>query len=87
MRYLEGYSLRRWTWEHFENQIEIKQGYHQWELDRVYNDQLELLSLERRKMVSEQDPNERKWLEVTILAGRFTRRMDEIQKRYPLCKK
>jgi hypothetical protein len=66
VRYLEGYSLRRWTWEHFENQLEIKQSCHQWELERVYNQQLELMSLERRKMVSGQDPKERKWLETIV---------------------
>lgn len=71
MRYLEGYSLRRWTWEHYENQLEVKLGYHHWELDRVHEEQLELMSLAKRKMVSEMDPNERKWLETIVWARRL----------------
>jgi hypothetical protein len=45
-----------------------REFHHQWQIDRVYEEQRELMSLERRKMVSEMDPGERKWLNCLIWA-------------------
>jgi hypothetical protein len=79
VRYLEAYSLRRWMWEHYENQLKKRLFWHEWEIERVYQEQMELMSLKDRKLVSEMDPDERKWLQVLILAERFRRRIEWVE--------
>lgn len=59
MRYLESYCIRRWLWGHYENQLKVRLFWHQWEIDRVHEEQLELMELQRKRLVSEMRHEER----------------------------
>jgi hypothetical protein len=43
-------------WGHYEKQLMKRELHHQWEYDRVIEEQQELMDLERRKIVSEEHP-------------------------------
>jgi hypothetical protein len=53
-------------WGHLETQIMKREKHHEWQLERVYEEQAELMDLQRRKIVSEEHPIVREKLVMTL---------------------
>lgn len=80
VKYSSSLSLRRWTWEHIEQQLKIRVGWHEWEVERVCEEQCGILRLRELQSVSRLDPDFKKWLEAVLWAKQFDKKIQRTEK-------